>query len=170
MRITNYIKGILLCGLLLPVQAFASTSGLQDAVDAISDGHYKSAYQQLISLARQGNIDAQVLVGVVYKEGQGTRLDIDKARFWFKRAAHKGRNDAAYLLGLSYLHDNATADEYKQAVYWIKYAARRDVYPAQRFMALAYEKGWMNMDVDVAKSQYWWDRYNNYKLAKNTAQ
>lgn len=168
MCLSYYIKGMLLAISLVPSIACASSNDLQTAVEALASGQSQTAYEQLISLARQGNLDAQVLVGITYKDGHGTEHDLKKARFWFRRAAHKGRNDAAFLLGLSFLHDKATAKEYEQAVYWIKYAARHDVHSAQRFMALAYEKGWMNMHVDVAKSHYWWDRYNTFRLARNT--
>lgn len=160
---------VLLMTILLLLSSHAASSELQSAVDAIDTGAYKQAHEQLLALSNKGDRDAQTLLGLLYSEGRGgIEKDVEQARHWFMNAAKKGKADAAFLLGLTYLHKDPAKSDNAKAVHWVKYAARRDNLLAQRFMALAYEKGWMNIEVSESKSRYWWDRYEKLKLAKSS--
>ena len=44
--------------------------------------------------ADQGYTDAEYCLGLCYKAGEGTEVDLDKARYWFECAAAKGDKEA----------------------------------------------------------------------------
>ena len=160
-------RSLVVLAILLPALSYAEVDSLQDAVDAMDRGSYKQAYEGLLPLAREGDAQAQTLLGVIYNDGLGVKRDIQKARSWLYLAAEKEKADAAFLLGLSYLSKTSTVKENENAVYWIKFAARRDNLSAQRFMALAYEKGWMNVETNDKNSRYWWERYGKLSQLKS---
>lgn len=167
------LRKIILLALLLPSLLYAAEDNLQQAVEAMQMGAYRDAHGQLVRLSEEGNRDAQTLLGIIYNEGLGVTQDLQQARYWYKRAAEKGKVDAAFLLGLSYLNNYSAekglrSENDSKAAYWIKYAARHDNISAQRFMAIAYEKGWMNIPVSELKSTYWWDRYEKLSAARSS--
>lgn len=53
-------------------------------------------------LAEQGDAAAQATLGTMYFDGQGVKLDHQKALFWNTKAAAQGRPDAMLHLGLAY--------------------------------------------------------------------
>ena len=47
-------------------------------------------------------------MGVVYQQGlSGEKVDLDKAVYWFEKAAKRGEEDAKYNLGVIYISDNS---------------------------------------------------------------
>lgn len=54
--------------------------------------------------AAQGNVDAQVNLGVMYAQGKGVQQDYAKAREWFEKAAAQG--DAVAQINMGVLYDN----------------------------------------------------------------
>ena len=57
--------------------------------------------QELQELAKQGNTEEQVVLGILYLTGEGgVDLDYKKAELWFKLAAKKGHSDAQHFLGV----------------------------------------------------------------------
>lgn len=115
---------------------------------------------QLREQAHAGDATAQILLGLVYSEGRGVTRDITRARYWFTEATEQGDMRAAFLLGVSYLDHEPTELKLAVAERWIKYAARGGNSTAQRFMALSYEKGWMDVKVNREHADYWWQRYH----------
>ena len=48
--------------------------------------------------ANQGFTDGEHNLGCFYKDGEGTEVDLGKARYWLERAAAKGDEDAIEAL------------------------------------------------------------------------
>ena len=52
--------------------------------------------------AEKGNIDAQYMLAILYKEGLGTEKNLEKAFYWYHKAAEKENIDAQYNFTLLY--------------------------------------------------------------------
>lgn len=52
--------------------------------------------------AVQGDTDAQVQLGNLYKEGQGVEQNYKEAMKWYQKAAEQGTSDAQHAIGGMY--------------------------------------------------------------------
>ncbi|EPF6237442.1 hypothetical protein MOW41_003801 [Acinetobacter baumannii] len=56
-------------------------------------------------------------MGVIYQQGlNGKKVDLDKAVYWFAKAAKQGEEDAKYNLGVIYIRDNSKYRNVKKAM------------------------------------------------------
>ena len=66
-----------------------------------SEKKHEEAFRYYALAADQGFTDAEHNLGCCYKDGEGTEVDLGKARYWFERAAAKGEeNSIKALAGL----------------------------------------------------------------------
>jgi TPR repeat protein len=136
---------------------------IEIAVAALDAGRYQVAQEGFEMLANRGNTDAQTLLGIMYSEGMGVRLDIQQARYWLSRAAHQGGHSAQFLLGLSYLggygnvEGNARKTDPAKARIWLRRAAHNGNPLAQRFLVRAYRHGWFGSE-NQQHASYWQER------------
>ena len=65
---------------------------------AYNNDAYEEAYNALLPMAEDGHDDAQFIVGLMHYRGEFVELDVEKAAYWFKRAARQHNVDAANLL------------------------------------------------------------------------
>ncbi|HHF3822997.1 sel1 repeat family protein [Haemophilus influenzae] len=75
----------------------------QQGSEATTRGDYQTTFKFLLPLAEQGNALAQMMLGVMYAEGQGVKQDDVEAVKWYRKAAEQGYADAQAMLGFSYL-------------------------------------------------------------------
>ena len=73
------------------------------AIALVNGGRYGDAVQMLTNAAEGNNVDAQVMLGLVYLNGsmvggQAVKMDLDAAAYWFSRAAASGSAIAQFLL------------------------------------------------------------------------
>jgi hypothetical protein len=54
----------------------------------------EEAFRYFALAANQGCTVGEYCLGLCYREGDGTELDLGKARYWFERAAAKGHEEA----------------------------------------------------------------------------
>jgi tetratricopeptide (TPR) repeat protein len=59
-----------------------------------SEQRFEEAFRYYALSADQGDADAENSLGCCYNEGEGTEVDLGKARYWFERAAAKGSEEA----------------------------------------------------------------------------
>jgi hypothetical protein len=59
-----------------------------------AEGRHEEAFRYYALAADQGWTSAEYNTGCCYLRGEGTELDLGKARYWFERAAAKGDEDA----------------------------------------------------------------------------
>lgn len=78
---------------------FASAADLNSAKHAYEQKDYPTALKELTPLAKQGNAEAEVLLGRMYLMGFGVLKDPDEADRLFKAAAAQGNADAEFFLG-----------------------------------------------------------------------
>jgi len=85
-------------GLMLSAQILGATGAFagpwEDGMAAYNRGDYVPAMTVLRTLAEQGNADAQSLLGVMYRRGQGVTRSSVRAFVWFSRAAARGNAKA----------------------------------------------------------------------------
>ena len=63
-----------------------------------SEEKFEEAFRYYALAADQGYTDAEYCLGLCYRDGEGTEVDLGKARYWFERAAAKGHETAARCL------------------------------------------------------------------------
>jgi hypothetical protein len=80
---------------------------------AYNRGDYVPAIQVFRAMARQGNAEAQSLLGVMYRRGQGVKRNSARAFVWFTRAAARG--NAKARTELREVSQSMTPEELKQA-------------------------------------------------------
>jgi TPR repeat protein len=72
--------------------AFASP--WEDGMAAYNRGDYVPAVKVFRAMAEQGNAEAQSLLGVMYRRGQGVARNSGRAFVWLSRAAARGNRKA----------------------------------------------------------------------------
>ena len=145
----------MLSAILLGGQVRASS--LDEAVQALDNGHYQDARKAFEALAETGNTDAQTLLGIMYSEGRGVGRDNVQARHWLLVASHQGCHEAQFLLGLSYLTGQ---EDPAQSRIWLRRAAHNGNPLAQRFLVRAYRNAWFGSE-NRKHASYWQARLKN---------
>lgn len=67
----------------------------EDGMAAYNRGDYVPALQVFRAMGREGNVEAQRLLGTMYRRGQGVRRSPIRAFVWFNRAAARGNVQAS---------------------------------------------------------------------------
>lgn len=92
------MKRLWLLTLLVALYAPRALADFPDAVAAYDAGDYAAAFEKSLTMAEQGDIDAQYMVGFLYSRGQGVARDVVRAHLWFDLAAAQGDSFAAEAL------------------------------------------------------------------------
>ena len=95
------------------------------------EGRWKNP-QQLVDwwtkAAEQGDINAQLWLGVHYEDGRdGVKRDYSNAFKWLSLAARQGQPDAQVTLGQMYENGEGVPQDYRVAAYWYRKAADHTV-------------------------------------------
>jgi len=87
-------RQILTGGLVLAAQIWTALAVLagpwEDGLAAYNRGDYVPAIAVFRALSKQGNAEAQALLGTMYRRGQGVRRSSLRAFVWLSRAASHG--------------------------------------------------------------------------------
>jgi TPR repeat protein len=113
----------------------------EDAQSAYQSGDYAAALQLLHRLAEHGDARAQDKLGIMYRDGQGTRLDYSEAVLWFRRAADKGVPDDQNNLGDMYYYGHGVTQDYAEAAELYRKAAEQGFARAQNNLGHMYDDG-----------------------------
>ncbi|MCK5575024.1 MAG: sel1 repeat family protein [Sphingomonadales bacterium] len=90
---------------------------------AITKGDYKTAYNEFLPLAEQGNVRAQYNIALMLDSGLGTELDYHEAAKWYRKAAEQGLPDAQHNLAVIYAGGKDIPQDLVQAYFWFDIAA-----------------------------------------------
>jgi len=93
------------------------------AQDAFGRGDYKTAFEVLKPLAKQGDVKSQVHLSQLYFKGQGVAKNDDKAFYWAKKAADQGMTIAQFIIGQMYYAGLGVNQNRDLAIRWLKTAA-----------------------------------------------
>ena len=110
---------------------------LKTAEPLLSDERYQEAYTAYLSLAEDGQPDAQVMVGWMKENGQGTSHDVRGALEWYRKAAESESPIAQFHVGRILMQTGASSE----ALRWYEKAAIKEYMPAVYRLAWAYESG-----------------------------
>ena len=133
------IFGVIVCvALFAGLPAFAD---FQKGFDAWSNGNYETAVRELKPLAKQGSGSAQLLLGLMYYNGQGTPQDYSEAAKWWRLSAEQGVGAAQSHLGLMYKNGHGVPQDYNEAIKWYRLSAEIGYAPAQFNLGVSYYRG-----------------------------
>jgi len=120
-----------LIAILTALMLFAATpvaaGDLEDAAAAYKARDYQKALRLWKSLAEQGNVQLQLLLGLKYKEGIGVPKDDAKVAYWLTKAAKQGDEYAQTELGVMYRYGHGVPEDYVLAYAWLSITAARGV-------------------------------------------
>lgn len=102
--------------------------------EPLSDNN-RQMYKSLEIQARKGNDSAMVSIGEYYELGQRVKVDLDKALFWYKKAAEKGNPIGMHNTAM--LLFNRKDPEFMS---FALRAADNGFIPSQRFLGELYLK------------------------------
>jgi hypothetical protein len=119
----KYLSGLLIS--LSLVFSHVAMANLNDADVAYEKGDYKTAFDEYIILANQGNADAQNSIGFMYNIGSGVAKDYQQALNWYRQAANQGHVIAQSNMGFMYENGHGVAKDYQQALNWYRKAANQ---------------------------------------------
>src|SRR5664279_2517883 len=91
-----------LLALLLAASSAATVAAPAEETDALATRAAKAepeAIVQLLDMARSGDAEAQLRVGLIYYDGRVVERNFALALEWLHKAAAKGQNQAMNLIG-----------------------------------------------------------------------
>ena len=117
------LKYFTLLGCLLITMIFTSeiraqaeeNANFEAGIAAIEVNNMPLAYNSFLAAAKEGHIDSQFNVGVMYEQGIGIAKNDKEALFWYEKAAAQGSSAAQYNLGVLYENGRGTAVEFAKA-------------------------------------------------------
>ena len=81
------------------------------------------ALVELESLANEGDAEAQCQVGFCYENGKCAEMSMERAVYWYTKAAEQGHAEAQYQLGQCYLSGHGVPKDKSLAKQWFRKAA-----------------------------------------------
>ncbi len=96
---------------------------LQIGLNAFEKGDYFDAMEKLFPLAEDGEMEAQFVLGQMYRKGLGVDKDGGEALKWAQLAANQGHQDAQYYMGLTHHFGFGLRKDPQKAAEWYKRAA-----------------------------------------------
>lgn len=153
-RLSRTLVTATLLLLTLPVRAEA----LQDAIAAMQRKDYPTAVRLLEPLARSGQAQAQMRLGLLYYHGHGVRESDAEALRWFERAARQGLPEAQHHLANMYAFGLASLppdeDPARVAAQWYFEAARQGHAESQYALGILFLTG-SGVVQDKAEADKW---------------
>jgi len=95
----------------------------QEGIDAYAKGDFAVALKKLQPIAEHGNAQAQLYLGMMYRQGKGVQQDDKQAGLWWNKSAEQGNMEAQEHLGLTYAKGAGVERDWVQADKWFSIAA-----------------------------------------------
>ena len=111
---------VYVCFFVLAGQAMADS--LSDANRVYEEGDYEKAAKLYSPLAKDGNAEAQYILGMMYRAGRGVPHDYNEARKWYLLASEQGHPIAQFYLGWIYAKGKGVPKDNIQAYMWLNIA------------------------------------------------
>ena len=135
----------------LAVALFATTlvprpGSAQDTTAPALDDLSTDSLKAWISAAEQGNAEAQIRLGILYRFGLGVPEDGAEAARWYRAAAEQGSASAQGSLGFMYANGLGVPKDGAEAVRWYRAAAEQGRVGAQNALGRMYAKRGSSQD------------------------
>ena len=116
-------------------------AGLAEGRAAYAKGDYATALEEILPLAEAGNADAQRLLGVMCRQGQGVAKDAERALHWTQQAVAQGDAPAQFNLANMYETGDTVAKNIALAAKHYLTAARAGIPLAQYRLGAFFLEG-----------------------------
>jgi len=93
-----------------------------DLVATYNRGDFDLAAKRLLPLANSGQHQAEELLGIMYKSGQGVPKDLEQAMLWLNKAAEANRPLAQHHLGIAYYTGEGVLTDPVRSLMWLHIA------------------------------------------------
>ena len=134
-----YLVLLALSYLLMPQVLIANT--YEQGRSAYISGDYKKAFRILQPLAKEGDSEAQKMLGIMYDYGHGVTANSEQALKWYLRSAEQGQPAVQYQVGAKYFRGDGVKQNYQEAAKWWEMAANGGQMDAQFNLGLMYFRG-----------------------------
>jgi len=108
-----------------------------------------------ISVAENGDVEAQLNLGLLYFNGQGVSKDYAEAYKWWQKAAEQGRPEAQFMVGVLFFNGQGVSRDASEAARWWIKAAEQGITHAQSLLGNLYFKG-TGVDQNISEAKRWW--------------
>lgn len=115
----------------------------------------KNIFQKNIDAAREGNADAEYIIGRCYYYGECVTKNEAQAFEWYQKSAVHGNAKAQTCLGACYEFGIGVKQDYSLATTWYKKAAEQGNSKAQTCLGYCYGKG-LGVVEDYSQAIEWW--------------
>ena len=119
-----------------------------------------SHFRSILPKAKQGVVNAQYNLALLYENGVGIYRDGRKAVYWYTKASQQGHVEAQYRLGTVYRFgygEKVVQTDFKKAVYWITKASEQGHIEAQYNLGHIYEYG-DEAPQDYIQAYFWYTK------------
>ncbi|PNK59810.1 tetratricopeptide repeat protein [Psychrobacter sp. FDAARGOS_221] len=122
----------------------------------------EKGFDAVLKAAQLNHLPALNKVGAMYEFAMGTERDLDKAFYWYQKAADAGSMKGQYNVGIVYLNGNRDAvaninpeERYKIAFEFLTKSANQNYAPAQNALGNMYKNG-MGVEQNESEAIEWW--------------
>ena len=129
----------------------------EDGLNAAKKEDYKTAIPLLDNAAKQNNSMAQVMLGLMYKNGKGVKQNQKTAFKHFLTAAKLNDSDGQFNVAQMYDHGIGTKKDDTEALKWYQLSAEQGVTDAQIRLGLMYKFGQNGVPQDYKLAQKWFN-------------
>lgn len=114
--------------LLLAVAALASVcyADVQAGLEALSRGDRETALREIRTSAKDGDAEAQFLLGKIFDELEGFERDFTEAMKWYREAAGQKHPAATFAVGVLHELGRGVTADLDEATEWYRRAAELD--------------------------------------------
>ncbi|MDA0229485.1 MAG: tetratricopeptide repeat-containing serine protease family protein [Proteobacteria bacterium] len=146
---------IVACATLAPLAS--ARAGLSEGRAAYAQGDYAAALAEITPLAESGEPNAQRLLGVMYRQGQGVAKNGERALHWTQQAVAQGDAAAQFNLANIYEAGDIVAKNFALAAKYYYAAAHAGIPLAQYRLGAFYLDG-LGGTTDAVLSFVWYSR------------
>lgn len=100
-------------------RALSHAVPLEDVIASYQAEDYDAALKGLLPWARSGEVLAQELLGLMYREGHGINQNSEQAAYWLKKAAENGSSVSQHHLGTMYFIGDGVEQNHIKALMWL---------------------------------------------------
>ena len=103
-----------------------------DCTETYLAGDFYTAIDICQKEGNKGNGPAQLIMGIMYFQGQGVLQNMTKAQEWMRKAAQNNQEQAQYNLGLLLVNDGqGSVAEIIEGFAWLKISMEKGYEPAK---------------------------------------
>ena len=102
------------------------SDSLKPGIKEYFEFKFTEAIEILAPMAANGDDEAQMYLGLMFRDGQGVEIDNFKAFNFFKQSAEQGNAWSQKHLAWMYIDGKGALKDYKEAKYWFQKAYAND--------------------------------------------